>query len=363
MPIVLGSSSREWNPAARPPRVDTYNSAYLIEPGASKPAARYDKQHLVVFGEYVPFRERFRWLHRWLNSITPWGKDGREYSLTPGAANNVFTLAAASRDGRRYRAAVPICYEEIMPYIARDFTRPDEDGRDGKNIDLLLSISNDGWFLHSCEQEQHLAAAVFRAVENRISVARSVNTGTSAMVLPNGKIHSRVALSAEQIAGLDPVRRALNRLRDRLDAVAAAGRNGEAVATARSKMGETLARDLRPALVALGDEFQYIADRLARLQGNLTPRNPRLDEAVEMVRLRLDRDIETVARWRAQPSTAPSVGIDTARTDARLTLYTRLGDWFCWLAVGLSALMVLDWCGCRSGRRSPPAQTTEGPHG
>jgi len=70
-----------------------------------------------------------------------------------------------------------------MPYIARDFTRGSGESRGRKNIDLLLSISNDGWFLHTSELEQHMAG-VFRAVENRIPVARSVNTGPAGSYIP-----------------------------------------------------------------------------------------------------------------------------------------------------------------------------------
>ena len=55
-----------------------------------------------------------------------------------------------------------------------------------------MNISNDGWFLHSHELPQHLAICVFRAVENRVGIARAVNTGISAFIDPNGRIYSRV---------------------------------------------------------------------------------------------------------------------------------------------------------------------------
>ncbi|MFQ5412584.1 MAG: apolipoprotein N-acyltransferase, partial [Phycisphaerae bacterium] len=84
IPIVVGSSSLEWRPADLPPRVAAYNSAFLIKPGEQQPVARYDKRHLVLFGEYVPFRYSYNSIYEWLNSLTPWGAKGGHYSLTPG---------------------------------------------------------------------------------------------------------------------------------------------------------------------------------------------------------------------------------------------------------------------------------------
>ncbi|MHC4510552.1 MAG: hypothetical protein ACYTAO_16620, partial [Planctomycetota bacterium] len=86
-----------------------------------------------------------------------------------------------------------ICYEDTVPAIAREFAL-DERGR--KGLDWLINISNDGWFvrfqqeqvLPSAELPQHAAVCVFRAVENRLAVLRSVNTGISCVIDSVGRI-------------------------------------------------------------------------------------------------------------------------------------------------------------------------------
>jgi apolipoprotein N-acyltransferase len=83
-----------------------------------------------------------------------------------------------------------------MPYISRRFVI-DEHGE--KRCDFLLNLSNDGWFLHSAELPQHLAASVFRAVENRVGMARAVNTGISCFIEPDGRVHDPVAVGGKVV--------------------------------------------------------------------------------------------------------------------------------------------------------------------
>ena len=91
-----------------------------------------------------------------------------------------------------------------MPYIARRFAT----GPDGTTqAAYLLNISNDGWFLHSDELTQHLAICAFRAVENRVGIARAVNTGISGFIDPNGRIYDRVTVDGvAQGVGIEGVR-------------------------------------------------------------------------------------------------------------------------------------------------------------
>ncbi len=198
--LVVGSVSYEPHPTRIYPRYERFNSAFMYSPGdtASPPPGaagcaephRYDKIHLVLFGEYVPFRYgRLHSVYRWLNSLTPWGAGGEEYSLSFGREHKIFEMHAPSRPGRRYRFAVPICYEDVIPQLIRQFVT-DADGR--KRVDFLLNISNDGWFQHSTELPQHLVCCAFRAVENRVAVARAVNTGVSGFIDPDGTIHGVV---------------------------------------------------------------------------------------------------------------------------------------------------------------------------
>ena len=189
--VVTGSATRIPTPDDLLAREHYQNSATVFAPDGREPE-RYDKIHLVYFGELVPFRSgSFRWLYFWLNRLMPFsGPDGTlEYSLFPGSSFRSFTMQAVSRQGGSYRFGVPICYEDVMPYVAREFTGA---GSNAKQVDFLLNISNDGWFGRGIQQPQHLAICVFRAVENRVGVARAVNTGVSALIDPSGRIHDVV---------------------------------------------------------------------------------------------------------------------------------------------------------------------------
>jgi apolipoprotein N-acyltransferase len=178
-----------------------YNSAFVFGPDGDLPE-RYDKVHVVLFGETVPFRfGRLRFLYLWLNRMTPWGGPFRDYSLFAGDTFRTFSMTA--RDGREFRFGIPICYEDVMPYITRRFVTGRGAGaaprvREGKQIDFILNISNDGWFAHSTELPQHLAISAFRAVENRIGVARAVNTGISAFIDSDGRIHHVVEVGGRR---------------------------------------------------------------------------------------------------------------------------------------------------------------------
>ncbi len=344
VPIVLGSSSMEWKPTAIPPRVDAYNSAFLIEPGKKEPVARYDKIHLVLFGEYVPFRFSHRWLYDYLNGITPWGKLGIEYSLSPGSRYDVFEFNAPSAGGRRFRAGTPICYEEIIPYVARTFTRGAGGSLDEKNIDILLAISNDGWFLHSSELEQHVAGAVFRAVENRIAIARSVNTGASATIHPNGLIHARVRMDESRLPALATMEQELSALGAAAEELA--GKVDQPVEhdAALRKLASALGTTFRPAVRALGPEFLFLSDRLERMAAALAGATAETrKKGVADFLDQIDNDRRTIERWRRRPETAPGYTIARLRCDSRVTLYTRWGDWFAQATLALVAMMLLDW--------------------
>lgn len=190
--VVTGGYGYEFDPNPPPPRakLSRFNSAYVYDPSGRQVQPRYDKVHCVLFGEYVPFRYgRLHGVYLWLNRLTPWGASGFEYSLTAGTDLTVYEMRARSQGNRPYRFAVPICYEDIAPEICRGFIQ----GPDGqKRVDFLLNISNDGWFNHSYELPQHLVGSVFRAVENRVGVARAVNTGISGFVDPLGRVYDCV---------------------------------------------------------------------------------------------------------------------------------------------------------------------------
>ncbi|MEK7289480.1 MAG: apolipoprotein N-acyltransferase [Planctomycetota bacterium] len=146
-----------------------YNSAYHYNRLGSF-VGRYDKIHLVPFGEFTPLKDYFPFLA----GMVPY-----EIGLTHGKNRTLFSLDTAANG--RITFGVSICYEDTVPSLMRRFRK------DG--AEFMLNITNDGWFCNSAELDQHLAIMVFRAVENRISLARAANTGISAFVAPNGTIY------------------------------------------------------------------------------------------------------------------------------------------------------------------------------
>lgn len=177
---------------------DRFNSAFLYTPDGRQSPARYDKMHLVPFGEYVPFRHSIPWLYRLLMRLTPYDY---EYTLTAGTSPTRFEIRSA---GGAFGFGVLICYEDTTPEVARRLVY-DPDG--SKQLDWLVNISNDGWFvretrediLPTTELSQHTAICVFRAVENRVSILRSVNTGISTLIDSAGQIRN------DPVAGSLPV--------------------------------------------------------------------------------------------------------------------------------------------------------------
>ncbi|GMU80133.1 MAG: hypothetical protein AMXMBFR47_00040 [Planctomycetota bacterium] len=192
VPLLLGAMSIDVFPSAVYPKHKKFNSAFFYHADGRQDERRYDKMHLVPFGEFVPFRQMnvlgfdLHWLYTWLNKLSPFSFNGRtEYSLWAGTTPVVFPLEHA---GRMLHFGVPICYEDVVPRMVRKFVW------DGANrrADFLVNISNDGWFQHSDELAQHMAAGVFRAIENRVGIARSVNTGMSGFIDPVGRMYSLV---------------------------------------------------------------------------------------------------------------------------------------------------------------------------
>jgi apolipoprotein N-acyltransferase len=189
-PVLLGLNAEVRGPDLVKRR---YNSAALVDERGHA-AARYDKIHRVPFGEYVPFRD---WLP-FMNWLAPYDFD---YSVTAGAGATRFPLNPGVSERDALTFGVVICYEDTDP----DVTRLDA-GADGQPpADLLLNISNDGWFEGTSEHEQHLAVCRFRAIECRRPVARSVNMGISALIDSNGRVLAPSARSTVEIpSGVGP---------------------------------------------------------------------------------------------------------------------------------------------------------------
>jgi apolipoprotein N-acyltransferase len=140
-----------------------YNSAFLIS-GAGRIVGVYDKQHLVPFGEYIPFRHLLPFAAPIVETMG---------DFTPGT-----TIGPLSCGG--VKIGVLICFESIFPELARRQT--------ANGAQLLVNITNDAWFGRSSAPWQHLSMAVLRAVENRRPLARAANTGISGFIDPLGRL-------------------------------------------------------------------------------------------------------------------------------------------------------------------------------
>lgn len=163
VPFVVGTIFLERN-AVDPEKIEIYNSALLLKPGRGV-ADRYSKEHIVPFGEYVPYSETFPWLAR---------AAGMGRNLTRGKRFNPLELAPD------VRAGVSICYEDVYAYVSRNHAK------NGANV--LLVITNDAWYPTSFEPAQHFANSIFRTVETRLPMIRCGNLDYSAVILPNGRI-------------------------------------------------------------------------------------------------------------------------------------------------------------------------------
>jgi apolipoprotein N-acyltransferase len=150
------------------------NSAGLLSPTGDE-VSRYDKMHLVPFGEYVPLKRLFFFAE----SLTRQVGD-----FMPGTNYTLSTI-----DGRK--VSTIICYESIFPNLVRQFVN--------QGSELIVLITNDGWFGQSSAPYQHLRMGVVRAVENRRYMVRTTNTGISAIIGPYGKIEGATPIGIRTI--------------------------------------------------------------------------------------------------------------------------------------------------------------------
>jgi len=165
-PLLIGANTSEG--------LDSFNSAVLISE-RGKVVDRYDKIHLVPYGEYVPFSDKIPFLHRLvlgeLGEFTP-GKEYKAFSLQPSPFTNEVKFATL------------ICFEDIFPKISKKLVQ--------NGAEFLVVITNDAWYGKSGAPYQHAAASVFRAIENRVPIVRCANTGYSCFIDPRGRIYDSI---------------------------------------------------------------------------------------------------------------------------------------------------------------------------
>jgi apolipoprotein N-acyltransferase len=161
--MVVGSTGVDdpMSPAAR--RDAIFNSAALVNPSGDM-VARYDKAHLVPFGEYVPFRQLFSFADALTKEVG---------TFTPGRSREPLRAGNA-------RLGVFICYESVFPDEVRQFA--------AHGAQVLVNISNDGWYGDSGAWAQHLQQARMRAVENSRWLLRATDTGMTAAIDPLGRV-------------------------------------------------------------------------------------------------------------------------------------------------------------------------------
>lgn len=166
--FLIGAPSFE----LRGKQADYFNSAYLVGPGGEV-LGKYDKAHLVPYGEYTPFKEYLPFLGKIVEHVG---------DFKPGVKGHTLEM-----QGRKL--GVQICYEIIFPALARAMVQ--------NGAALLITITNDAWYGTTAGPYQHFSLAVLRAVENRRALARAANTGISGFVDPAGRVMDPTPLMEE----------------------------------------------------------------------------------------------------------------------------------------------------------------------
>ncbi|MFT4588308.1 MAG: apolipoprotein N-acyltransferase [Limisphaerales bacterium] len=146
-----------------------FNSAFVVTPeGEVDMESKYDKRHLVIFGEYVPLAD---WLP-FLRVFSPVGS-----GFTAGTE----PVWMKFDETEKFRVAPLICFEDCVASLAREHVDAE--------TDFLLNLTNDGWFGASSQQWQHAANSAFRAVENGVPIVRCANNGLSCWADKYGVLH------------------------------------------------------------------------------------------------------------------------------------------------------------------------------
>lgn len=143
------------------------NSEFLVSPSGNI-EGQYNKIWLLPFNEYLPMQEIITW-PQWITQRTDSFQRGKDLTI--------FQVAGA-------KFGTPICWENLFPDPYRQFVK--------NGAQFMVSVTNEGFFGNNAAPYQTLAINTFRAVENRIAIARAATTGVSAFINPNGEIMERI---------------------------------------------------------------------------------------------------------------------------------------------------------------------------
>jgi apolipoprotein N-acyltransferase len=169
-PIVVGNIG--WTLDAPSQEWRYFNSALIVASDGAR-VGRYDKIHLVPFGEYIPFQNLLTFAHK----LT-----GRVSKFTRGDGPKVFLLPTAN--GEHHRYGVFICYESVFADEVRHFAQ--------LGAEVLVNISDDGWYGDTSAPWQHLNMVRMRAIENRRWILRDTNNGITAVIDPYGVVRQSI---------------------------------------------------------------------------------------------------------------------------------------------------------------------------
>ncbi len=163
-----------------------YNTAFLIEPG-ERYLQSYYKMQLVPMSERVPYRDYFpfKYIKKLLFDMALGIGDyarGQQWTVFTCKINQPSSHGQETTPAAQVRFSVPICYESVFPDLVRKFRQA--------GAQFLVIITNDAWFGRTTAPYQHAQFAVFRAIENRIPIARCANTGVSCFVDAFGRVYN-----------------------------------------------------------------------------------------------------------------------------------------------------------------------------
>jgi apolipoprotein N-acyltransferase len=166
--FLIGSPSLSISPEG----TSYFNSAFLID-GDGQIIDKYDKSHLVPYGEYVPLKKWMPFLGKMVSQVGDFQRGD----------------AGATLAWKNERLGVQICYEIIFPELSRASVQ--------NGATLLVNLTNDAWYGKSSAPYQHFSMVVFRAIENRRALIRAANTGISGCIDPVGRVLSATTLFKE----------------------------------------------------------------------------------------------------------------------------------------------------------------------
>ncbi len=155
---------------------EIYNTITLMK-GSTESYQMHRKMHLIPFGEYIPFRKTFP-LFEWIAG----GIISSDF--TPGESYETLTI---EKEGHAIGVIPLICFEDTIARHARKFIKPEPQ--------IMVNVTNDGWFYDSAEPTQHFNNAIFRCIELRRPLIRAANTGVSAFIDDRGSVYDRTSMS------------------------------------------------------------------------------------------------------------------------------------------------------------------------